>query len=64
MTTPESRDKLNSILTHRQPNLLQKVKVRQENSFVCVLQVRMGVLFIDARGQYLAEASFVSKRVG
>ena len=28
--------------------------MREENSLVCV-QVRMGVLFIDARGRYLAE---------
>ena len=36
MTTPESRDKLDSTLTPRLPNLLYKLKVRRENSLVCV----------------------------
>ena len=36
MTTPESRDKLDSTLTPKLPNLLWKLKMREENFFWCV----------------------------
>jgi len=38
--------------------------MREESSFLCVWQVRDEVLFILARGWYLAEASVVRKKVG
>ena len=54
MTTPESRDKLDSTLTPNYLTYPRSKSERRENSLVCVSQVRGGGLYIALQGQFLA----------